>query len=49
MGRAGTWVRQQAGPEGFSAFIPAPLPPQPPLELTPELQRIHAEAVQAVA
>ena len=48
MGRAGTWVRQQAGPEGFSAFIPAPLPPSPPLEFTPELTRIYEEAVHAV-
>lgn len=31
--RAGRWRRQQAGPEGFSAFIPAPLPPVPPVAL----------------
>ncbi len=48
MSRAGTWVRQQSGPEGFSAFIPAPLPPSPPLEFTPELTRVHEEAVHAV-
>lgn len=48
MSRAGTWVRQQSGPEGFSAFIPAPLPPAPPVELTPELTRIYEEAVHAV-
>jgi Fic family protein len=41
-------VRQQSGPEGFSAFIPAPLPPAPPLEFTPELARIYEEAVHAV-
>jgi Fic family protein len=48
MGRAGRWVRQQTGPEGFSAFVPSPLPPDPPLRFTPELQRIHEEAVHAV-
>lgn len=48
MGRAGTFVQQAAGPEGFSAFIPAPLPPDPPVEFTPELHRIHEEAVHAV-
>ena len=48
MSRAGTWARQQSGPEGFSAFIPAPLPPSPPLEFTPELSRIHEEAAHAV-
>ncbi|HEX8672159.1 MAG TPA: Fic family protein, partial [Longimicrobium sp.] len=48
MSRAGRWVQQQAGPEGYSAFIPAPLPPDPPLEFTPELTRIHEEAVHAV-
>lgn len=29
--RAGTAVRQQSGPEGFHAFVPAPLPPDPPV------------------
>ena len=48
MSRSGRWVRQQAGPDGYSAFIPAPLPPDPPLEFTPELTRIHEEAVHAV-
>jgi Fic family protein len=48
MGRAGPWIQQQSGPGGFSAFIPAPLPPDPPVEFTPELQRIHEEAVHAV-
>jgi Fic family protein len=48
MGRAGTLIRQQAGPHGFQAFIPAPLPPQPPLSLPPELQRAHEAAVHAV-
>lgn len=48
MGRAGGWVQQQSGREGFSAFVPAPLPPDPPPDFTPELQRIHEEAVHAV-
>ena len=48
MSRAGTFVRQQGGEDGFSAFIPAPLPPVPALSFTPELQRIHETAVHAV-
>lgn len=30
--RAGYLVPQQAGPEGYTAFVPAPLPPSPPLD-----------------
>lgn len=48
MSRAGRFVQQQGGSEGFAAFIPAPLPPVPPLEFSPELQRIHESAVHAV-
>jgi Fic family protein len=46
--RAGRWVRQQAGAEGFSAFLPARLPPDPPLRFTPELQRLSEAAGRAV-
>lgn len=48
MSRAGAWIQQQAGSGGYAAFIPAPLPPVPPLDFTPQLQRIHEEAVHAV-
>lgn len=48
MSRAGTLVQQQGGAEGFAAFIPAPLPPVPPVEFTSELQRLHETAVHAV-
>ncbi len=33
-GRAGTYVRQ---PGGYSAFVPEPLPPSPPLRIAPNL------------
>jgi Fic family protein len=46
--RAGRWVHQQAGPEGYSAFVPAQLPPDPPLEFTPELQRLSEAAGRAL-
>ena len=46
--RAGRWVRQQAGTEGFSAFLPATLPPDPPLSFTPELQRLSEAAGRAL-
>jgi len=48
VGRAGAFVQQASGPEGFSAFTPAPLPPDPQIEFTPELRRIHEGAVHAV-
>src|SRR5687768_2790539 len=47
-GRAGVFVRQASGPQGFSAFIPAPLPPDPPIQLDSALTRIHEAAVRAV-
>lgn len=46
--RAGRWVRQRMGAEGFSAFVPAPLPPKPPLRFTPELQRLTEAAGRAL-
>jgi len=35
--RAGRLVQQQSGPDGFAAFVPAPLPPVPPLDLSGSL------------
>jgi Fic family protein len=46
--RAGRWVRQQTGAEGFSAFLPARLPPDPPLRFTPDLQRLSESAGRAL-
>ena len=46
--RAGHWQRQQAGPEGFAAFIPAPLPPDPPVDLGGELGMRLEEASHAL-
>jgi Fic family protein len=46
--RAGHFVQQQAGADGFSAFIPNPLPPDPPLRITQELQVNLDRANQAV-
>jgi cell filamentation protein, protein adenylyltransferase len=36
--RAGRFVTQMPGSEGFAAFVPAPLPPDPPLRWESELQ-----------
>lgn len=44
-GRAGRFVAQ---PGGFLAFIPAPLPPDPPVEMTPDLARVLSAADLAV-
>ena len=46
--RAGRVVLQQSGPEGYAAFIPAPLPPDPPIEYTLELQRLLVAAGHAL-
>ena len=46
--RAGQFVRQQGGVEGYSAFIPAPLPPNPPVVLQGEMARLHEAAAYAL-
>lgn len=46
--RAGRWVRQQSGAEGYSAFLPARLPPTPAVQFTPELQRLSEAAGRAL-
>jgi Fic family protein len=45
MGRAGRYERQ---PTGYRAFIPAPLPPDPPVRLEGELQRLLSRADRAL-
>ncbi|MCM3905602.1 MAG: hypothetical protein ND866_28240 [Pyrinomonadaceae bacterium] len=39
--RSGTYVKQGSG---YSAFIPAPLPPDPPVEMNAELTRLLSDA-----
>jgi Fic family protein len=43
--RAGRYIRQQ---EGYSAFIPAPLPPKPPLKMGGDLTRLLSDADRAL-
>src|SRR6266571_3170710 len=45
--RLGTYVVKTVGDEPFRAFVPPPLPPNPPLKLDP-LQRLLEEANQAL-
>ncbi len=45
MMRAGRFVKQI---EGYTAFIPAPLPPDPPVAMDPELACLLSEADRAV-
>ena len=40
-GRAGTYRRQLSG---YRAFVPAPLPPNPPVRMTGELQKLLSQA-----
>lgn len=44
-GRAGRYVRQTTG---YRAFMPAPLPPEPPLDLSGELHRLLSSADRAL-
>ncbi|MBN2394177.1 MAG: Fic family protein [Anaerolineae bacterium] len=43
--RAGRYLSQ---PGGYRAFIPAPLPPQPPVQLSGKLQKLLSEADRAL-
>lgn len=45
IGRAGRYVRQ---PTGYRAFLPAPLPPIPPIHLEGELQILLSQADRAL-
>lgn len=47
-GAQGTVVRRAATPESFHAFIPRPLPPSPPLQLTGERSERFSEATLAL-
>jgi Fic family protein len=44
-GRAGHYVAQ---PTGYKAFIPAPLPPNPPIRISPKLQFLLSKADMAL-
>jgi Fic family protein len=46
--RAGRLVVAQSGPDGYSAFVPAPLPPDPPLRIDSRMQALLDEANQAL-
>lgn len=46
--RAGRWLRQDFGPGSFHAFLPAPLPPDPPLRVDGELQSLLERASLAL-
>ena len=46
--RAGRLLTVQAGPDGYSAFVPTPLPPVPPLRIDARTQQLLDEANQAL-
>ncbi|MDH3973589.1 MAG: Fic family protein [Deltaproteobacteria bacterium] len=45
IGRAGKYIRQS---QGYSAFIPASLPPQPPIAIDQEMQTLLSKADRAL-
>jgi hypothetical protein len=46
--RGGRLVVQQKGPDGYSAFVPNPLPPVPPLLIDDEMSRLMELANRAL-
>jgi Fic family protein len=46
--RAGRFRQAQSGPDGYAAFHPEPLPPNPPLHLDVDLHRLLDRANQAL-
>jgi Fic family protein len=46
--RAGKWVKRTAGPEDFACFIPANLPPEPPVRYDAELHDLQDQANRAL-
>ena len=46
--RAGTFVTAISGRVGYATFVPSPLPPSPPLEISPHLQSSLDRANQAL-
>ena len=48
MRTTGSYTRVGTAGERFGAFVPAPLPPEPPLSLTPEDHELLARATRAL-
>ena len=46
--RSGQYVRQALGPASYQAFLPNPLPPDPPIRFTPEIQQLLSDADRAL-
>ena len=46
--RAGRLVSVQSGSEGYAAFVPVPLPPEPPVRIDGRTQTLLDEANQAL-
>lgn len=44
-GITGNYETSVAGDEAVQAFVPAPLPPEPPLAITGKIQRLHERAL----
>ena len=47
-GPTGTYTTVATAGESFRAFVPHPLPPDPPLQMNETLERLHGEAVLAL-
>ena len=47
--RAGEWKRNMSGEAAYQSFTPAPLPPEPPIELDTETVEILVRANRQLA
>jgi Fic family protein len=46
--RAGRWITQNPGPAAYRAFVPAPLPPAPPLAFDGRLEQLLERAAVSI-
>ena len=49
MNRSGEYIRNMTGEAEYRSFRPAPLPPEPPLEMDEDLLRLLVEANRRLA
>ena len=49
MSRFGTWIQNGSGDIAYKSFCPSPLPPNPPLDIHPEMLRLLIQATRSLS